>query len=228
MLLLVAGAVLSWPATAQDAATALTHNYQSILDNADVQIVHVHYDGHEELAEHDHSHYPTVYVYLSNSGPVRFSHDEAKPFALTRRPVKAGWFRVSPGRFERHEVANLGASASDSLRVECKRIPLGQPGFEYRFASDIDLTRTRATTEFSSPDIVVRRFVVAAGGAEPVSAEMQPQLLIAFAPTVVRQAGRPDWTMSTGTVLWVKAGASLTLSAPGAAAAHALTIRLLH
>ena len=43
-----------------------------MLDNEQVQVMRVHYDPHEELAEHDHSHYPTVYVYLSNSGPVRF------------------------------------------------------------------------------------------------------------------------------------------------------------
>jgi quercetin dioxygenase-like cupin family protein len=47
----------------------LTRNYRTLLDNEQVQVVRVHYDPHEVLAVHAHSHYPTVYVHLSNSGP---------------------------------------------------------------------------------------------------------------------------------------------------------------
>src|ERR1700674_4636600 len=94
--------------SAQDGVTALTENYRTLLDNEQMQVVRVHYDPHEELPEHDHSRYPTVYVYLSNSGPVRFVHDEAHPFSLTRRPVRTGGFRVSPGRVEKHRGGNRG------------------------------------------------------------------------------------------------------------------------
>src|ERR1700744_4419628 len=112
--------------SAQNGATALTQSYRTLLDNEQMQVVRVHYDPHEELPEHDHSRYPTVYVYLSNSGPVRFLHAEARPFTITRRPERAGWFRVSPVRIEKHTVANLGPVASDFLRVECKQIALRQ------------------------------------------------------------------------------------------------------
>jgi hypothetical protein len=225
-------AVLTMAATAhisaQDGATALTQNYRTLLDNEQMQVVRVHYDPHEKLPVHDHSRYPTVYVYLSNSGPVRFIHDEAHPFALTRRPVRMGWFRVSPGRLEKHRVANLGPMASDFLRVECKQVALGQIRSEFRYREDVNLTKTSATTDYSSPEMVIRRFVVAPGGVERIQVEMQqPELLIAFAPTVVRERGEWDRTMAAGSVLWAKAGVSFGLLPAGAGAAHVLTVRLL-
>lgn len=213
-------------AAAQDGATALQQNYRALLDNDEMQVMRVHYDPHQELAEHDHSRYPTVYVYLSNSGPVRFIHNEARPFALTRRPVKTGWFRVSPGRIEKHEVANLSPVASDFLRVECKRIPLGQIANDFRSSQDADLMKTSANIEYSSAEMVIARYVVAPGGVERLGAEPQPELLIAFTPTVVRERGNADATMAAGSVLWVKAGAELELR-PSVSAAHVLAIRLL-
>ena len=212
--------------SAQDGATALKQNYRTLLDNEQVQVVRVHYDPHQELPVHDHSRYPTVYVYLSNSGPVRFTHDEAHPFALTRRPVRAGWFRVSPGRLEKHRVANLGPMASDFLRVECKQIALGQIRSGFRYSEDVNLTKTSAMTDYSSQEMVIRRFVVVAGGVERIQIETRPELLIAFAPMLVREHGEADRTMAVGSVLWAKAGENLEVMAADSAAAHVLAIQL--
>jgi hypothetical protein len=224
LAILVLGAAAH--AAAQDGATALNQNYQTLLDNDQMQVVRVHYDPHQELPQHDHSRYPTVYVYLSNSGPVRFIHNEARPFALTRRPVKTGWFRVSPGRIEKHEVANLSPVASDFLRVECKQIALGRIATEFRWSQDADLTKTIATVDYSSAEMVIERFVVAAGGVEPIPPEQRPELLIAFAPAVVRERGKADATMAAGSVMWLKRGAEVQLL-PSGRAAHVLAIRLL-
>jgi predicted metal-dependent enzyme (double-stranded beta helix superfamily) len=136
-----------------------------------MQVVRVHYAPHEELAVHDHSRYPTVYVYLSNSRPVRFIHDEAHPFVLTRRPMRMGWFRVSPGRVEQHQVANLGPAAGDFLRVECKQIALGQIRSESRYSENADLTKSSVTTDYSSAEMVIRRYVVVPGDVERVDAD---------------------------------------------------------
>jgi hypothetical protein len=157
---------------------------------------------------------------------VRFIHQEARPFALTRRSVRTGWFRVSPGRIEKHEVANLSPMASDFLRVECKRIPLRQIASEFRWSQDAGLTKTSATVDYSSSEMVIERFVVAPGGVELVRAEQQPELLIAFTPAMVRERGRTDQSMAAGSVLWVKAGRELELR-PVKSAAHVLAIRLL-
>ncbi|HEX6494257.1 MAG TPA: hypothetical protein VF018_02150 [Acidobacteriaceae bacterium] len=213
-------------AAAQDGASALSKNYRTLLDNEQVQVVRVHYDPQEELPVHDHSRYPTVYVYLSNSGPVRFIHDEAHAFTLTRRPVRTGWFRVSPGRLERHTVANLGPTASDFLRVECKQIALGQIRSEFRYSENADLSKTSAKTDYSSAEMVIRRYVVVPGGRERVAAEAQPELLIAFAPATVRERGEADRRMAAGSVLWMKAGANFDLMPSSAGAAHVLAIRL--
>ena len=219
-------AMVAMTTAAQDGATALTKNYQTLLDNEQVQVVRVHYDPHEELAEHDHSHYSTVYVYLSNSGPVRFMHDEAHAFALTRRPVRAGWFRVSPGRIEKHTVANLGPVASDFLRVECKQIALGQIRSGFRYTQSPDLMKTSAMTDYSSAEMVIRRYVVVPGGRESVAPEAQPELLIAFAPAMVRVGEQAAQTMAASSVLWVSANTSFELLPSGAATAHVLAIRL--
>jgi hypothetical protein len=75
--------------------------------------------------------------------------------------------------------------------------------------------------------MVIRRFVVAPGVVEHVQVVTRPELLIAFAPTVVREDGEADRTMAAGSVLWVKAGENLEVMATGAGAAHVLAVRLL-
>jgi hypothetical protein len=213
---------------AQDGATALQHNYQTLLDNEQMQVVRVHYDPREKLPAHDHSHYPTVYVYLSNSGPVRFMHDGAAPFTLTRRPVRAGWFRVSPGRIETHQVTNLGPRSSDFLRVECKRIPLRRIPDEFRYKDDVDLTKTSVVTDYASPEMVIQRYVMTSGKVEHVAAETPGELLIAFTPAIVHEQGDADHRMAAGSVLWIRANANFDLRPAGTTAAHILAIRLLN
>ena len=109
----------------QDPVVALPKNYSVAFENNLVSVIRVHYAPHERIAVHDHPKFPTVYVYLNGSGPVRFQHDEKPPFTIVRPPTATGAFRVSPGRLERHSVENLGNTNSDFLRVELKQVPLG-------------------------------------------------------------------------------------------------------
>jgi len=120
-------AVCSWStaARAQNPVTTFPKNYSLTFSNSAVAVIRVHYGPHEKIGLHDHSKTPTVYVYLSGSGPVRFQHVEEKSFVLTRPPTVRGAFRVRPGRLERHRVENMGDASSDFLRVELKQIPLG-------------------------------------------------------------------------------------------------------
>ena len=117
-----------WPraGSAQDPVKAFPGNYSLVFENSAVSVIRVHYGPHERVGVHDHSSFPTVYIYLSNSGPVRFQHYEAKSFMVTRPPTVTGSYRVSPGLIERHTVENLGDSTSDFLRVELKQVPMGQ------------------------------------------------------------------------------------------------------
>jgi hypothetical protein len=84
-------------ARAQDPMVAFPKNYSLALDNDVVSVIRVHYGLHERIGVHDHSKFPTIYVYLSDSGLVRFEHDEQPGFKLTRPPTTMGAFRVSPG-----------------------------------------------------------------------------------------------------------------------------------
>ena len=110
-LLLLAPAFTS----AQEATRAFPKNYTVAFENDDVEVVRVHYGPHERVGVHDHSHHPTVYVYLKDAGPVRFTHFEEKPCSITRPPTGKGAFRVSPGRIERHTIENLGDTPSVAL-----------------------------------------------------------------------------------------------------------------
>ena len=119
----------SWSVAAahpQDPLTAFPKNYSLVLDNATVEVIRAHYGPHEKIGVHDHSSFPTVFVYLSDSGPVQIEHVEGdKLTVLTRPPTVMGAFRVSPGMAERHSIENPGDTSSDFLRVELKQVSLG-------------------------------------------------------------------------------------------------------
>ena len=129
-------------ALAQDPTVAFPNNYRKVLDNADVVVLRVHYGPHETVVVHDHSDHPTVYVYLDDSGPVRFVH-EPENVILTRPPTHTGAYRVSPGRRERHSLVNLSDKPSDYLRVELKKVPLGTLKQEFRGSAPESLCRGR-------------------------------------------------------------------------------------
>ena len=105
------------------AQSPLPKNYKTILDNHDLLVMRVHYGPHEFVPMHDHSAYPTVFVYLNDSGPVRIDHAPPVAFSVTRPPTHTGAFRIAPGMIERHSITNLSDLPSDFLRVELKTIP---------------------------------------------------------------------------------------------------------
>jgi len=86
--------------------------------------VHVHYGAGERVPVHDHPKTPTLYVYLSDAGPVKFVHTDDDDSILVRRAVRTGQWRLSPGREEIHRVESLSKTASDFLRVEFKTLAL--------------------------------------------------------------------------------------------------------
>jgi hypothetical protein len=88
-----------------------------------VKVLKVSYAPNSKVPVHDHSKGPAAYVYLVDSGPVRFIHAgwENDP-VLTRQATRAGSFRLSPTRFdnETHAVENISNTRSDFLRIEIK------------------------------------------------------------------------------------------------------------
>ena len=101
----------------------LPKNYRVEFESSWVRVVHVHYAAQSILPQHDHPKTPTLYIYLTDAGPVRFKHTGANPYTLDRPAVKQGGFRLNPGVLEEHEVENIGGTPTDFLRVEFKAIP---------------------------------------------------------------------------------------------------------
>lgn len=213
---------------AQDPAKKLPQNYRIALENNLVQVVRVTYQPHEKLPLHDHSQRPTIYVYLTDSGPVRFSHVENPSFELTRRPLKAGEFRVSPGRLERHLVENLGDIRTEFLRVELKYVPLGLQDLQFRGNKKPDLTHTHITNEFSSPQVSVKRFVIAHEHETKALAAVAPVLLIAFSPVSIRSSTLAPKLLNGGELYWLDKNQVARLGSVDGGMAHVLAIALLN
>ena len=208
-------------AHAQDPLKAFPNNYKLALDNPQIRVLRCHYGPHEKVGVHNHSDYPTIYVYLSDSGEVRFSHVEEHAFVMTRPPVKKGAFRVSPGRPERHTVDNLSDLSSDYLRIELKQIPLHSTLHLFRGEAPASL-HPGDTAEFSEPQLAIHRIVCNPGETCPLSATSAPALLVAFTPTKV--SGQTE--MQSGAIQWLPAVKGLSVSANGVEPAHLLQINL--
>jgi hypothetical protein len=225
-LLLILFAAATIATHAQDPLTAYPKNYKLILDNPQVRVLRCHYGPHEHVGVHNHSDYPTIYVYLSDSGPVRFSHIEERAFVMTRPPVKAGTFRVSPGRPERHTVENLSDMSSDYLRIELKQIPLHGTLQPFRGEAPATLTGNSTTTVFHEPQLTIQRIVCHIGPACTASEPSSPTLLVAFSSLKFAAPGQADKQMQSGDIQWLEKSPSLAISATTPTPAHLLSISL--
>jgi hypothetical protein len=80
---------------AQTTSKPLPSNYKTIFENPDMLAMHVHYAPREFVPMHDRSAYPTVYVYLNNSGEVAIVHEAPDDFRVVRPPTHTGAFRIT-------------------------------------------------------------------------------------------------------------------------------------
>jgi hypothetical protein len=183
-----------------------------------------HYGPHESVGVHDHSDHPTVYVYLNDSGPVRFVH-EPENVILTRPPTHTGAYRVSPGRRERHSIVNLSDKPSDYLRVELKKISLGTLKHEFRGSAPGALVQG-TIVEFDDPVLRIERVVCDAGATCALPEENSPSVLIAFSPSELVERGRSKIFPQDSSTLWLRPGESAGVRATADAPAHLLRILL--
>jgi hypothetical protein len=226
LALLIAIGLWSMASDAQDPLITLPRNYRSVFDNNVVAVIRAHYGPHEKLPVHDHSNYPTVYVYLSDSGPVRMEHFEEKPFVLTRPPTVKGSFRVSPGRPERHSVENMGDTSSDFLRVELKQISLGllEP---FRGAAPLSLLQSRDSLEFTDTELQIERIICVGSSPCPVKPASAPSLIVAFTPLYVATGPTEKrQKLDAGAVYWLASSQATTITPDVSSPAHILRILL--
>lgn len=225
LIVLLAAATSATVAHAQDPLKAYPNNYSLLFDNAQVRVLRCHYGPHEHVGVHNHSDYPTVYVYISDAGPVRFSHIEEKAFVMTRPPVKAGSFRVSPGRPERHTVENLSDLPSDYLRIELKQIPLHGTLSPKRGEAPASLDLSGTTSVFSDPELAIARVVCLPGATCQLASSASPSLLVSLSPE--KLSGSLQQEMKPGAVAWLPASNTAALDASGSVPAHLLRLQLL-
>jgi hypothetical protein len=196
--------LLAWvgllPLAAQDPLKVAPNHYRMVLENPWVRVVRVSYAPHETAPMHNHPQIPTIYVYITDSGPMTFLHSEG--LALERRPLTAGGIRFNAGNLERHRVEYDGDIPTSYLRIELKTEPLDrlQPGR--------DIRRQRETappgenlfkTQFANGQVRIIRVICAPGKDCPTSEHpADPALVVAMSAgaTISRdtnEANRRTW-----------------------------------
>jgi quercetin dioxygenase-like cupin family protein len=215
-------------ASAQDPLTLPGKNYTVAFENSDVAVIRAHYGPHEKIPVHDHTSYSTVFVYLSDSGPVRINHEEAgsAEAPVTRPPTVKGAYRVAPGIAERHSIANLGDLSSDFLRVELKQVSLKMKE-RFRGKAPVSLGADTDVVEFDDPQVRIERIVCVGAEACAVKAEGAPSLVVAFTSfAMTLEKTKQNDTVKAGAVRWVPAGEGISLKAEGDGVAHLLRMSL--
>jgi hypothetical protein len=209
---------------AQTPSKALPGNYKTIFENPDVLVMHVHYAAREFVPMHDHSAYPTVYVYLNDSGEVAIVHEAPDDFRVVRPPTHTGAFRISPSMAERHSVTNLSDTASDFLRVELKTIPLSDLQNVFRSNAPSSLS-PGTNTEFQDVALKIDRIVCPQDTQCTAAPATAHSLLIALTPQDLRTTSGKQ-SLRLGDVVWLSAEDNKTLHlSPGA---QSLRIALLY
>jgi len=213
-------------AVAQDPTQILKDNYTLDFDNDFVRVIRVRYRPHEKLPTHDHPKTPTVYVYLTDAGPVRFKHMGPKPFELERRAVRSGGIRLSPGFVETHEVENVSDTTSEFLRVELKKVPLRQASLKGRFQPSA--APQKAKVEFDDANLRIIRIVCGVHEKCQSLASLRPAMEIALSPATVRAGtslkDTSEISLKAGQVRWIEPHRASVLENIGAAPASLLRI----
>jgi hypothetical protein len=137
-------------ARAQQPYAKLPRNYTLEFENESVRISRVKYFPGDKLPVHSHPSIPTVYIYLTDGGLIRFIH-ETPQVTIVRGEVKAGGVRFNRNaRVETHRTEYLGDSESEYLRVELKTAA-GPPHLDTRLSDDGDFP-------WEDPQVRIGRF----------------------------------------------------------------------
>jgi hypothetical protein len=199
-------------APAQDAQAVAPRSYRPEFENARVRVTRVVYQPREKIALHDHPAIPTVYVYLRNSGPVRFVHIGDDPFTLTRPAVRAGGFRLSRGAQETHSVESLTDQLTEYLRVELKGLAVDRQVWRGRFPPEPTAARRLAGQKVRYEDKQVRIARVTCAARKTcagLSAGNAASLLVALTPARLSSAGvGAEVALLLGQTMWSEPGAA--------------------
>lgn len=223
--LVVPTAVLVPRISAQGQAT---HGvYQTQFENDWVRLVRVRYPANTKVPLHGHPPTVTTYVYLSESSPVRFTHQGTRTHVVTRQPTTPGGFRVSRGGDETHTAENLGAVTSDFLRVEFKTEAAGATSPFYRDARPLGAAATTvADVRFTNAQMRITRVAIPAGQSADITTAAAPAVVIALGAATLTADGAA-LPLAAGQERWIAPSQRQRLVNTGAAQIELLRIDLL-
>ncbi len=206
-----------------------THGvYHTQFENDSIGLVRVRYPANSKVPLHGHPPTVTTYVYLSGSSPVRFTHQGSRTHVVTRQPTTPGGFRVSRGGDETHSAENLGAIASDFLRVEFKTDAAGASAPFYRDARPLGTTaKTTTDVQFSNAQMRIPRVVIPAGQMTEIATTANPPALLIALGEATMTADGTALPMQIGQERWVASSRRERLANVGASQIELLRIDVL-
>jgi hypothetical protein len=222
--------VLLLAAPTQDPQMVAPRAYRREFENERVRVTRVHYEPREKVPKHDHPDQATVFVYLRDSGPVRFVHTGDESFTLIRPPVRAGGFRLSRGLEEQHTVESLTDVPTDFLRIELKGFSDAErASFRGRFPPEPRrAARAPQRVKFEDARVRIARVTCAARRrCAGLDGSGSASLLVALTPARLRSAdARTEVMMALGETMWAEAGGAPSFENAAGAAAEFLRIDL--
>ena len=158
----------------QDPYRVAGDHYHLLFQNEWVRATRVTYGPHERAPVHQHPPTPTtVYVYLTDGGPMRFHHvtgEHVAGMTIERKPVLAGAIRFAHGASETHFVEYLGDKRSEYVRIELRTEPLDRPVRDARLPPvALDPGKTGAQTQFENGQVRIIHVACAEGQRCPGS-----------------------------------------------------------
>ena len=201
---LVLGSVLitlaAVAAHAQEPMAAAPKNYRLELENDFVRVIRATLASRDHVPVHQHPTFPTVYVYLTDAGPTRFTHITPS-YTIERAPVRAGGVRYNRNaHIETHVVDHLSDMASEYLRIELKTTP-DTPHPDVRISPE-DMTPVE------DGQVRISRHVCAAGAA--CDAPARPSVVVSWTDRTIAwsepgvTAPRRNGTPSALHQIWIE------------------------
>lgn len=119
---------------AQDPTKVEPKHYSLAFQNADVEVVNVHYGPHEKSSLHDH---PGGVVVVLTPGHLRFTDENGKTREVFAKAGESRWFPPL-----KHRVENLGDTAYNAVYIGLKN---------HYSAADTNPTRKQTAMAVSKP-----------------------------------------------------------------------------
>ena len=160
-------------AAAQNPYTVAGDHYHLAFENEWVRATRVTYQPHDHVPVHEHPPTPTtVYVYVTDDGPIAFHHvtgDRVAGHTFRRPAVQAGAIRFAHGAPETHSVDYLGDEPTEYARIELRTEPVDRPVRDVRLPPG---------GEFENGQVRILRVHCAAGELCPPSAHPQDPAVV--------------------------------------------------